>query len=159
MRVATTRRPQAARCNIACRRIWTWCIYGDGGERERDFRYPLLPGPYSSDRSCSLALANLPSGAPRIPGSLLLEASTWTNVLGNAWPLWFLVDIALPSSLLLLERVEGTGDRIVLMLVPGRGEDFPCPPQSVTCPYETCSEPSARLESLICMRYAACTDI
>jgi hypothetical protein len=29
------------------------------------------------------------------------------------------------SLLLLLERVEGAGDRTVLMLVPGRGEDLP----------------------------------
>ena len=85
--VATTRRPQAVRCNIACRWIRISCIYGDGGNIERVLRYLLFPGPRSSNRSHFLAFANLPSGAPGIPGSLLLDASTWTNVLGNVWPL------------------------------------------------------------------------
>jgi hypothetical protein len=145
MRVATTRRLQAVRCNITCRQIRVKCIYGDGGDKELDFRYLLLPSPPSSNRSCFLAFANLPSGAPGTPGFLLLDASTWTNVLGNVWPLWFPVGVALQLFLLLLETLDGAGDRMVLMLVPGRGEDFLCPPQSVTWSFETCSEPSACL--------------
>jgi hypothetical protein len=42
MGVATTRRPRAVRCNIACRRIQTRYIYSDSGKEERDFMLSSL---------------------------------------------------------------------------------------------------------------------
>ena len=100
-------------------------IHGDGGKRKLDFRNRLLPGPRSSKRNCSLALANSPDTPPDTPGFLFLETSTWANVLGDACRLSFSPKVALSLSLLMLERVEGACDSIVLMLVPGRGEGLP----------------------------------
>jgi hypothetical protein len=71
-----TRWPQAVSWAIGYRWTWIGHIYGDGGTREQDDRYLLLPGPRSSNRSCSLALASLPSEALETPDSLLLETST-----------------------------------------------------------------------------------
>jgi len=94
-------------------------------ERESDSQYLLLPGPRASNCSCFRALASLPSGAPETPEFLVLKISTWANVFPKTRPMVFSVLTELSLSLLASEGVGGTGDKSVLIFVPGRGKDLP----------------------------------
>jgi hypothetical protein len=93
------------------------------------------------DRSFSLSIANLLGGPPETPRSSLSETLTCGNIPKDARLMSPPRDTALPLPLLTI--VKGAGDRLMLMLVPGRGQASFRPAPLMVRGLETSPKPPA----------------